>query len=87
MSLTPPQAVKDATSSLGGLFESIIGKVVEDIEAVETGDVEIYDTIPPIMVDSVITWGEIYGDEAVSVVAKTKIGGLFIDETITNKGK
>ena len=39
------------------------------------------------MVDSVITWLYIHGEEAVSVVAKPKIGGLFFDDTITDKEK
>ena len=39
------------------------------------------------MVDSIITWGDIHGKEAVYVVSKPKIGGLFVDETINNKEK
>ena len=39
------------------------------------------------MVDSIITWGDIHGKEAVYVVSKPKIGGLFVDETITDEGK
>ena len=39
------------------------------------------------MVDYVITWGDIYGEEAVSIVSKPKIGGIFVDETITDKEK
>ena len=85
MSHTPHHAVRDADSSLGSVFESIIGEVTEDIDTVETGDIEIDNTAPPTMVDSVITWGEIHGEETVSVVANTKIGGLFVDETITDK--
>ena len=39
------------------------------------------------MVDSVITWGDIHGEEAVYVVSKPNIGGIFVDETITDKEK
>ena len=39
------------------------------------------------MVDSVITWGYINEDYAVSVVLKPNIGGIFFDETITNNEK
>ena len=54
------------------------------MDTIDTGDIEIDDTTPPTMVDSVITWGDIHGKEVVSIVAKPKIGGLFIDETITD---
>ena len=56
MSHTPQQAVRDAASSWRSLFEIIIGEVTEDIDTVETGDIEIENTTPPTMVDSVITW-------------------------------
>ena len=79
MSITSQQAVRDAAASLGELFESIIGDVTEEIETVENGDIEIDDTTPPTMVDSIITWGDIHREEAVSVVSKPKIGGLFVD--------
>ena len=39
------------------------------------------------MVDYAIAWGDTHGQQAVSVVAKTNIGGLFVDETITDKEK
>ena len=85
MSLTPQQAVKDAASSLGAAFESIIVEVTEDIETVDTRDFEIDYTTPPTMVDYFITWGDIYREESVSVVSKPNIGGIFVDETITDK--
>ena len=47
MSLTPQQAVRDSTSSLGDVFENIIGEVTEDIETVETKDIQIEDTSTP----------------------------------------
>ena len=72
---------------MGDVFQSIIGEVTEDIETVETGYIEIDNTTPPTMVDSIINWGEIHGQEAVSVVAKPNIGGLSVDETITDKEK
>ena len=87
MSHTPQQAVRDAASSMGAEFEIIIGEVTEDIETVETRYIETDDTTPPTMVDSVVTWWDINGEEAVSVVAKPKIGGLFVDDTITDKEK
>ena len=39
------------------------------------------------MVDSVTTWGDIHGEEAIYVVSNSKIGGLLVDETITDKEK
>ena len=39
------------------------------------------------MVYSVITQGYIHGEDTVSAVVKTKIGGIFVDETITDKEK
>ena len=66
-------------------YYSIIVEVTEDIETVETGDIEIDDITPPTMVDSVINWGYIHGEEVVSVVAKPNSGGIFIDDTITYK--
>ena len=70
MSCTPQQAVRYAASYLGDLFDSMIGQVTEEIETVETGDIEIENAEPPsvepppedspkppTMVDSVITWG------------------------------
>ena len=39
------------------------------------------------MVDSVITWGDIHRKEAVSVVTKPKIGGILVDDKITDKDK
>ena len=39
------------------------------------------------MVDSIITWREIHGEEVFYVVSKRKIGGIFVDDTITNKEK
>ena len=47
MSCTPHQAVRDTSFSLGVLFDRIIGGFTEDIETVENGDIEIYDTAPP----------------------------------------
>ena len=97
MSRTPQQAVRDASYSLGAIFDSIIGEVTEDIETVETGDIEIDDTSPPdvdhppedsptapTMVNSIIIWGDIHGYKEVSVFSKPKIGGLLVDETITD---
>ena len=40
---------------------------------------------PPTMVDFVVTRRDIHGEEAVFVLSKTNIGGLFLDETITDK--
>ena len=37
------------------------------------------------MVDSIITWGDIHGEEEVSIVAKPNIGGQFVDETLNDK--
>ena len=37
------------------------------------------------MVYSVISQGDIHGQESVSVVANPNIGGLFVDEIITDK--
>ena len=68
MSCTAEQVVRDADSSLGAVFECIIVEVSEYIETVETGDIEIDNTTPLTMVDSVITWVDIHGEEAVSVV-------------------
>ena len=85
MSCTHQQAVRDADSSLGDTFESIIEDFTEDIETVETGDIEIGDTTTPTMVNSSITWGDIHGEEVVYVFSKPNIGGLFADETITDK--
>ena len=39
------------------------------------------------MVDLVITWVDIPGEEAVYVFSKPNIGGIFVDETITDKEK
>ena len=39
------------------------------------------------MVDSIIICGDIHGEEAVYIVAKPKIGGLLVDETINDKEK
>ena len=61
MSRTPQQAERDSAYSLGDLFESIIGDVTEEIDTVETGDIEIDNTTPPTMVDYVIYWGDIHG--------------------------
>ena len=87
MSCTPQQEVRDSTYSLGDLFKIIIVEVTEELETVETGDIEIEDKTPPTIVDYIITWGDIHGKEAVSVVANPNIGGLFIDETINDKEK
>ena len=85
MGHTTQQALRYASSYLEAAFESIIGQFTEDIGNVETGDIEIDNKTPPIMVDYVITWGDIHGEEVVSVVANTKIVDLFFDETITDK--
>ena len=61
MSCTPQQVLRDAASFLGGVFESIIGDFTEDIETVETVDIEFDNTTPPNMVDSVITCRYIHG--------------------------
>ena len=82
MSHTLQQVVIYAAYSLGYIFYIIIGEVTEDIE---TGYIEIDDTTPPTMVDYVTTWGDIHGEEAIYIVAKPNIGGLFVDETITDK--
>ena len=37
------------------------------------------------MVDSIIICGDIHGEEAVSIVYKPNIGGLFVDKTIIDK--
>ena len=100
MSFTLGHSVKDADYFLGDLFDSIIGEVAEDIETVDTGDIEIENTAPPdvdplpdnsptptTMVYSVIIWGDIRGDEAVFVFAKPKIGCLLVEETIIDKEK
>ena len=97
MSCTTRQAVRDAALSLGAVFDTIIGEVTEEIE---TGDIEIDYTAPsdvdhppddsprpPTIVDSIIIWGGIHGEYAVSVVSKPKISGIFVDETITDKEK
>ena len=39
------------------------------------------------MVDSVIFLGDIHWEEAVSVVSNPNIGGLFVDDAITDKEK
>ena len=39
------------------------------------------------MVDYVINWGDINGEEAVSIVTNTNIGGLFIYKAIIDKEK
>ena len=39
------------------------------------------------MVDSVIFWEDIHWEEAVSVVSNPNIGGLFVDDAITDKEK
>ena len=100
MSCTPQQEVRDADFPLGAVFDSIIGKVTKYIDTVETGYIEIDNTsphsvdplpdespTPPTMMDYIITWEVIHGDEALSVVVNTKIGSLFFDETISNKEK
>ena len=87
ISPTPQQEARDAASSSMAIFESIIGEVTEDIETVETGDIEIENTTPRTMVDSVINLGDIDGEEAVSVFSKPYIGGIFVDETIADKEK
>ena len=60
-SCTPRQALRDDASFLGAVFDIIIGEVTEEIETVETEDIETDDTTPPTMVYSVITWGDIHG--------------------------
>ena len=87
MSHTLQQAVRDDDSFLGGMFEGIIEEVTEDIGTVETGDIEIDNSTPPTMVDSVSTWEDIHGEEAAFVVSKPNIGDIFVDETITDKEK
>ena len=75
---------------MGAVFDSTIGEITEYIETVDTVDIDIYNTSPPAvdlptddspkppnMVDSVITWGDICGEEAVSVVSNPNIGGLL----------
>ena len=64
--------------------ESIFGDFTEDIDTAESGDIEIDDITPPTMVNSIITWGDIRGEESVSLVTKPKVGGIFVDETITD---
>ena len=87
MGRTPQKSVKDTASYLADLFESIIGEVTEDIKTVDTGDIEIDDTTPSTMLDSIITWRDIHGEEEVSVVYKPNIGSVFFDKTITDKEK
>ena len=87
MSRKPQYEVRDTTSSMGDIVDSIIEEITEDIENVETGDIEIDNTTPPTIVDYVITWWDIHGEEAILVVSNPNIGYIFFDKTITDKEK
>ena len=85
MSRKTQYEVRDTTSSMGDIVDSIIEEITEDIENVETGDIEIGNKIPPTIVDYVITWWDIHGEEGIFVVSKLNIGYIFFDKTITDE--